>query len=113
MTGRREFSAKVKEAAYTRSKGHCESCSRQLSPGDIHYDHDNPDANGGEPTLENCRVLCRSCHKIKTTTVDVPRIAKLKRNRRRNYGIRRGRSSFRTNKDQPFKKKISGEVVRR
>ena len=109
---RREFSNKVKGLAALRAKGHCECCTRKLLEGDFHYDHDIPDALDGEPTLENCRVLCRSCHKLKTSMEDIPRIAKSKRVYRRHVGIRK-RSSFACSKDSPFKKKLTGEVVRR
>lgn len=109
---RREFSNKVKGLAALRAKGYCECCTRKLLEGDFHYDHEIPDALGGEPTLENCRVLCRSCHITKTRTEDVPRIAKANRNFRKSRGIRR-RSSFSCSKASPFKKKLDGSVVLR
>lgn len=109
---RREFSAKVKADAAIRANGHCEGCSRRLLAGDFHYDHEIPDGLGGEPTLENCRVLCRSCHKLKTTKADVPRIAKAKRNFRKARGIKKP-SRFQTARSGPFKAKIGGGVERR
>jgi 5-methylcytosine-specific restriction protein A len=109
---RQEFPAKVKAAAALRANGSCEGCTRRLSAGDFHYDHEIPDALGGEPTLQNCRVLCRSCHKVKTTEADVPRIAKAKRNYRKAHGIKK-RSSFQTNRDGPFRKRMDGTVERR
>lgn len=104
MADRREFTAKIKDAAWKRSGGRCEigrvahmpevGCGRTLSTGDIHYDHIDPDGLTGEPTLENCAVLCRSCHKVKTTTHDVPAIARAKRRQRAAVGIKQ-RSSRR------------------
>jgi len=85
---RREFSAKVKALAFKRAEGCCEGCGRKLFSGDIHYDHANPDALGGEPTLENCAVLCRSCHQAKTSKKDIPAIAKSNRVRNRHIGIK-------------------------
>ncbi len=78
---RREFPAKVRVAAFERAAGRCEreDCRKQLFPGDIFYDHVIPDALGGEPTLENCQVLCKSHHDPKTRAEDIPRIAKTKR----------------------------------
>ena len=87
---RREFPARVKIAAWERSHGHCESCTRKLFPGDINYDHDNPDGLTGEPTLDNCKVLCRACHSLKTKD-DVSRISKAKRVEKRHRGIRKPR----------------------
>jgi 5-methylcytosine-specific restriction endonuclease McrA len=102
---RREFPARIKAAAALRANGHCEECSRWLMTGDFHFDHEIPDGLGGEPTLENCKVLCRSCHGAKTTTEDVPRISKAKRNYRTSHGIKKSRkiTSWR---------RFSGEIVR-
>lgn len=109
---RTEFSAKTKAAAALRANGNCEECTRRLMTGDFHFDHVIPDALGGEPTLANCAVLCRSCHRAKTTTQDVPRIAKANRNYRKAHGIRKP-SQFACSRGSKFKKKISGEVVLR
>ena len=109
---RHEFSAKVKAAAALRADGHCEQCTRKLMTGDYHYDHDIPDGLGGDPTLDNCRVLCRSCHSAKSTLKDIPRIAKAKRNYSKARGIRKP-SKFACGRDSRFKKKLSGEVVLR
>lgn len=91
---RREFSAKVKADAFTRAAGRCEGCTARLFVGKFAYDHVIPDAMGGEPTLENCKVLCLACHGEKTAGVDVPAIAKVKRIRQRHLGIKRP-STFR------------------
>jgi 5-methylcytosine-specific restriction protein A len=56
---RREFPPKVRLAAFQRANGHCEDCRARLAPGRFAYDHIVPDALGGEPTLDNCMVLCR------------------------------------------------------
>lgn len=73
---RREFSVGVRKQAAARAKGHCEACGVTLPVGGFHYDHDTPDGLGGEPTLENCRVLCLTCHKAKTFEQDNPRMQK-------------------------------------
>lgn len=85
---RREFPARVRVAAYERSKGLCENCTAPLYVGKFHYDHRIPDALLGEPTLENCVVLCVACHGEKTTKEDVPRIAKAVRQRQKHLGAR-------------------------
>jgi len=103
---RRDFAARVKVAAFERAKGHCEGCGAHLTVGKFHYDHDLADGLGGEPTLENCRVLCQPCHGTKTRTGDVPAIAKLKRVRAAHLGAKRSKS--------PFKgwRRFNGEAVR-
>ena len=109
---RQEFSKSIKAAAALRANGDCEGCTRRLRSGDFHYDHEIPDALGGEPTLENCRVLCRSCHSIKTTKSDVPRIAKAKRNYNKARGIKKP-SRFACARNSKWKKTVDGRVVLR
>lgn len=91
---RREFSKQVRRAAYARAAGRCEGwtaqgivCEARLTVGKFQYDHIIPDADGGEPILENCAVICVSCHKYKTSNWDIPAIAKTKRIRDRHIGI--------------------------
>lgn len=109
---RREFSSKVKAAAALRAAGHCEGCTAKLMTGGYHFDHDTPDGLGGEPTLENCKVLCKSCHGLKTAKEDVPNIARAKRRQRKHQGIRK-RSTFACSRDSRFKKRMDGTVVLR
>jgi len=93
---RREFSKPVKRDALKRADGKCEneSCGA-LFGVKFHFDHDIADGLGGEPTLENCKVLCHACHAEKTTKHDVPLIAKTKRIQDRHNGIKRPRSMTR------------------
>src|ERR1035437_2551762 len=105
MKMRTEFSQKVKANAAIRADGNCEVCTRKLRAGDFHFDHEVPDALGGEATFENCRVLCRSCHGEKTAKADMPRIAKAKRN----YRSARSNKKARTITSW---RKFNGEIVR-
>jgi len=110
---RREFPSKVKAQAFQRANGKCEGedCGARLAVGKFHYDHDLPDELGGEPTLENCRVLCVACHKQKTRALDMPRIAKGRRIRQKLVmGIKKP-SRLPCSRNSRFKKKINGEVV--
>ena len=88
---RREFPARVKIAAFERCGGRCEECTAKLGPGNVEYDHAIPDGLTGSPTLDNCRVLCRSCHREKTAK-DIGAISKAKRRQRQHIGIRKPRS---------------------
>jgi 5-methylcytosine-specific restriction endonuclease McrA len=110
---RREFPARVKVAAYERSGGFCEACSCRLQIGRIHYDHVLPDALGGEPTFENCAVLCHACHAVKTTGEDVPRISKMKRQRAAHLGARQSKTPMPFGKQSKFKRKLDGTIVKR
>lgn len=111
---RREFPAKVRVAAYERSGGHCERCTAPLRVGRFAYDHVLPDALGGEPTLINCEVLCDACHGAKTFTGDVPRIAKMKRQRASHIGAKTRRSRpIPGSKASGLRKRMDGTVERR
>lgn len=109
---RREFPAKVKREALDRAKGICEGCGAPLTIGKYEFDHDLADGLGGEPTLENCKLLCLPCHAEKTGKRDVPLIARVKRIRDRHLGIRK-KSRFACSRDGAFRKKINGQVERR
>jgi hypothetical protein len=94
---RREFSKPVKRAALIRADGRCEGrmagdrCPCSLRRRWFAFDHDVPDWMGGPATLENCRVLCVTCHAEKTNKQDIPVIAKSRRIIDREHGIRHRR----------------------
>lgn len=79
---RLEFPRKIKSAAFARSGGKCEACGLPFKAGAVEYDHILPAALGGEPSLANCRALCRACH-VEKTASDVKRIRKADRQRDR------------------------------
>ena len=112
MSTRLEFSKKTKLAAFQRSDGNCEGCGAKLLTGRIEYDHQIPAAMGGDNSLGNLTVLCYTCHAIKTRKQDIPRIAKSNRQRAKHIGIKR-RSSFQTNRDGLYRKRMDGTVERR
>jgi len=110
---RREFSKQVKRDALKRAAGKCEATGCGAVYGvKFHFDHVIPDALNGEPTLENCAVLCHVCHAHKTRNHDIPRIAKAVRGSDKHLGIRK-QSKFSCSRDSKYKKRISGEVVLR
>jgi len=87
---RTEFPAKVRQAAWERSKGRCEEpgCGIKLRVGGFDFDHVVPDGLGGTPTLDNCMVLCRAHHKIKTHTHDNPIMTKADNQRKAHLGLK-------------------------
>jgi 5-methylcytosine-specific restriction enzyme A len=91
---RREFSKQTRLDASERCRNAdgifaCEDCTAELTDGNMHFDHVNPDALGGLNDLANCQVLCRTCHGLKTFERDIPAIAKSNRVRNRARGIRK------------------------
>jgi 5-methylcytosine-specific restriction enzyme A len=77
---RREFPKSVKVAAIKRAtidgRIFCELCGALCKTFEI--DHIIADSHGGEPTLENARLICSPCHSEKTKQ-DTTTAAKLKR----------------------------------
>lgn len=113
---RQEFPVSVRKAALARCAGHCEDCGRELTGGpkdSPQYDHDIPDGLGGKPTLDNCVVRCPPCHLVKTTTRDVPAIAKAKRIEAKRLGLRAAKAVIPGGRGSKFKRLISGKVVLR
>lgn len=115
---RTEFPRKVKAAAFKRccrdGLPWCETCGAQLTGGNIIYEHIQADGLDGEPTLENCKVHCKTCASKKTFEEDNPRMQKADRSLKRAYGIatRKGRP-MPGSKLSGWKKKMDGTVVRR
>jgi 5-methylcytosine-specific restriction enzyme A len=90
---RKEFSVKTQMAAYERCKGICEECARDFTPSNpAEYDHVIEDYYEGGNGLDNCRVVCRDCHKSKTGQ-RAATIAKSRRLLKQQAGIKK-RSSF-------------------
>lgn len=102
-------------AAYDEHGGTCCVCLQPIAPGERFIDeHIIPLALGGSNDKSNRGMAHIKCAAVKTKR-DVALIAKAKRVRMKHLGIKKKktRSSFQTNRDGPFKKKINGEVVKR
>mgnify|MGYP000007543654 CR=1 FL=1 len=110
---REEFSRRTKLDAWTRAKGHCETCGCKILAG-AEYDHETPCELGGDNSLGNCRCLCPKCHRLKTSTADVPRIAKAKRQEAKHKNAETKSSNpIPGSRRSPFKRLMSGKTVMR
>ena len=107
-----EFTNKIKLAAWERSGGKCEECGQRII-GRAEYDHVLPIALGGESTLENASCKCSKCHRLKTSTSDVPRIAKTKRTRAKTSGVKRTKNPLPGSRGTKWKKTFNNGVVER
>lgn len=92
----------------------CKHCQKQLSIGDVQYDHIIPLELGGEHCAENLQALCVSCHKIKTAKD----VGDIRQAARRKNVSKTGRSSTRKRKkivspgfDKRIKRKMNGEII--
>ena len=119
---RREFPTSVKREAHKRAQGICEChrcphvfavfCGQPLGIGNTFYEHIVCDGIDGEPTLDNCAVLTKTCWKYKTDSYDKRVVAKTRRVGDIAKGIRR-RSSFAGSRNDWRSKKMDGTVIDR
>ncbi len=86
----RSQSARLRWKRCTReSKPHCETCDAELNERTgIIFEHVRPDGLGGELTLENCKVHCKTCADVKTHTEDNPRMRKADSVIKKRFGLR-------------------------
>lgn len=96
---RKEFPLSVRKLAFKRCcrEGipYCEGCGNQIRQTPI-YEHDIPDGLGGQPTLDNCKVHCKTCADVKTFTEDNPRMAKADRVLKKTFGLRPTRQKIKS-----------------
>lgn len=108
----KEFSTKIKVAAWKRANGHCEnkSCGAVITKSTVQYDHVLPIGLGGEPTLVNCQAICVPCHKAKTKG-DTGGMRKADRQHARSIGAKKSkhpmksRNTFEEERPAPPSKK--------
>lgn len=115
---RREFPQSVRKLAFKRccrnGKPYCESCGIELVPGNICYEHLQPDGLQGEPTLDNCGVWClSSCSNTKTHTQDNPRMAKADRVLKAAFGLQAKKRPMPGSKASGLRRRMNGQVERR
>lgn len=111
---RRNFPAAVKRAALERAAGKCEECKAPLVDGQYDYDHVLADGICGEPSLDNCAVICKGCHGYKTRKHDIPAIARAKRLRLKHEGKwRPSRRPMPGGRDSDLKRAMSRKTVKR
>ena len=120
----RIFTKPVKREALARSGRRCEAtgptyglpdgqrCEADLGYG-VEFDHIILWANSRDSSLDNCLAVCPRCHRFKTSNHDTPKAAKTVRQRDKNSGIKADRKPMAGSKRSAWKKKLSGEVVKR
>ena len=88
---RRNFPKKVQTQVIKRATVagtvYCESCNLPTRRGDWQIDHVIPDGLGGEPVLENAKLICSNCWSLKNPQ-DTTKIAKAKEIEAKHLGAR-------------------------
>jgi hypothetical protein len=86
----------------------------KVVPGeDWDVSHDIPLEAGGKDDATNWFVAHRKCHRVHTSTVDAPMIAKVKRIHQKHVGAKKARSPMPLGRASKFKRKMDGTIVRR
>lgn len=94
--------------------GTCHLCNMKVVPGeDWDVSHDIPLEAGGKDDETNWFVAHRKCHRVHTSTVDMPLIAKVKRVHQRHIGAKQSKSPLPGGRNSKWKKRMDGTVVRR
>jgi len=90
MSKRAEFSKATKLAAWDRCRGLCECGCGQKILGTPEYDHVIEETLTHDNSLENCMVMAKRCHRLKTSE-NRPEIDKTRRILEKRAGVRKGR----------------------
>jgi 5-methylcytosine-specific restriction protein A len=109
------FSTSFRLNLFLIKKGLCAACTQKIDAGKAwDIDHIVPLALGGTNAADNLQILCRPCHRSKTTQSDIPRIAKTKRLKAHHLGARAPSTRpIPGSRHSPWKRKMDGSVVRR
>jgi 5-methylcytosine-specific restriction endonuclease McrA len=108
------ITAKIRADIFMNHGGICHLCSMKVVPGeDWDVSHDIPLEAGGKDDATNWLVAHRKCHRVHTSTVDAPLIAKVKRIHQKHVGAKKSRTPMPLGRNSAFKRKMDGTVVRR
>lgn len=83
------------EGVVTRDDGDKVRCNAALARGRVEFDHDLAAELGGLATFENCRALCKICHRTKYPA-DAAAIAKAKRREAAHVGAARPKGQIKS-----------------
>lgn len=98
---RRRLSPTARASLFTLRGGICHMCKMPIDGTKEAWDHSHviPLAQGGKDELSNWDVAHRKCHRAHTAAVDMPAIAKTKRQYRANIGAKQSQGGI---KSAPF-----------
>lgn len=114
---RKNLSPKERERIFTAHNGTCHICHQPIQTGQRwEISHPIPLALGGEDVSSNRAPAHEHCHRTVTAVLDLPRIAKTKRQRRAHIGAKRpglGHRPLPCGRNTRWKIKIGGGLTPR
>lgn len=111
---RKRLSTTERLALLEREKSTCHLCHGEIKPGQAwDVSHEIPLELLGADDDVNRRAAHRKCHREHTATVDIPTIAKAKRNYAKHRGAHVTRQPMRGGKHDVLKRRMDGTVVLR
>lgn len=111
---RRTLSTTARVNVFNGAGGICSVCKIKIRSGERwEVSHEIPIALGGSDTPANMRPIHFTCHKVQTATIDIPQIAKAKRQEALHIGAKRPKGTWGCGRNTPYKAKIGGGTVLR
>lgn len=112
---RRRMSTTRRARIFSAAGGICHLCGQPIDGTREEWDADHVIALeiSGDDSDENLRPAHKRCHIDKTAKQDAPAIAKAKRVQAKHNGAWRPKSTIPGSRGSKWKRKISGETVRR
>ena len=110
---RKSLNTKERTRLFSLYGGICHICEGKITVGDKwEVEHIIPWEISRDDSDENRKPAHVKCHRVKTDG-DIKTIRKVQRIERKHLGIHKPKSSFATNRNGAFKKRMDGSVERR
>ena len=111
---RRTLSTAERVRIFESANGNCHLCSQPIHVSEKwEADHVIPRAVTGRDDLGAFSPAHAKCHRVKSSEVDIPQIAKTKRIRAKHIGAHRTRNPMAGSKASGWQKRMDGTVIRR
>jgi 5-methylcytosine-specific restriction enzyme A len=112
---RRHISTRARVGVFEHHNGQCHLCGVKIQSGEEwDISHAIPLAIGGADDETNWLPAHRKCHRLHTSTVDAPRIAKTKRQHAAHIGAKSpSRNPLPGGRNSRWKRKLDGTIVER
>lgn len=112
---RRHLSPTARLSVFTAAGGICSICKLKIDGTRERWEvsHEIPIALGGSDTPANMKPIHFACHKRQTAEIDIPQIAKAKRQEALHVGAKRPKGTWGCGRNTPFKMTFGNGVVRR